>query len=246
MAVEGVTFSYMNAETPVVDDVAAVFPAGSMTAIVGATGSGKTTLGYLLARLYDPDAGRVTLDGIDVRELAPGALAGAVGVVSQHPYLFHASIAENLRFAAPEATDAQLHAACATAQVHDLIMSLPKAYDTLVGERGHRFSGGEQQRLALARTLLADPRVLVLDEATSALDNATERAVHAALALDRTTRKCTTIAIAHRLSTVTDADQILVMDHGAIVERGTHAELIARAGRYAVLARTAESADQAA
>jgi ATP-binding cassette, subfamily B, bacterial len=246
MAVEGVTFSYMNADAPVIDGVDAEFPAGTLTAVVGATGSGKTTLGYLLARLYDPTAGRVTLDGIDVRELSAQALAGAIGVVSQNPYLFHASIAENLRFAKPDATEAELHAACATAQIHDLVMSLPKAYDTLVGERGHRFSGGEQQRLALARTLLADPCVLILDEATSALDNATERAVHAELAAQRARRRGTTIAIAHRLSTVTGAAQILVMDHGRIVERGTHDALLARDGHYARLARAAERADQAA
>jgi ATP-binding cassette subfamily B protein len=169
-----------------------------------------------------------------VRELSFTSLAETVGLVSQDTYLFHASIRENLRFAKPDATDEELEAAARAAQVHALIASLPEGYDTVVGSRGYRFSGGEQQRIAIARTLLRDPRILVLDEATSALDNETERAVQRAF--DDLARGRTTITIAHRLSTVRDADQIAVVDHGRIVERGTHDSLVSAAGAYATLA----------
>jgi ATP-binding cassette subfamily B protein len=209
-------------------------PAGTSLAVVGETGSGKTTLSYLVPRLYDTTEGRVTIDGVDVRDLGFETLAEAVGVVSQETYLFHASIADNLRFAKPDATDAELEQAARAAQIHDHIASLPDGYDTMVGERGYRFSGGEKQRLAIARTILRDPPILVLDEATSALDNQTERAVQEAI--DTLSRGRTTITIAHRLSTVRDADQIIVLDHGQIRERGTHAELIELDGRYAALA----------
>jgi ATP-binding cassette subfamily B protein len=218
VALEGVSYRHPDAERDTLSDVSLVLGAGSFTVVAGATGAGKSTLGYLIARLVDPTAGRVTLDGVDLRELTTASLTRAVGVVAQDVYLFHASIAENLRFARPEATDAELRAACATARIDDRIMSLPKAYDTIVGERGHRFSGGEQQRIALARTLLADPRVLVLDEATSALDDATERAVYEALRADRSARARTTIAIAHRLSALDSADRLLVLDHGRVAE----------------------------
>ena len=204
---------------------------------MGETGAGKTTLGYLVARLYDATSGRITIDGVDIRDLSFASLSRAVGLVSQETYLFHASIRENLRFAKPDATDEELEAAARAARIHDLIASLPDGYDTVVGERGYRFSGGEKQRIAIARTVLRNPPVLVLDEATSALDTETERAVQAAL--DRLAEGRTTIAIAHRLSTVRDADQIVVLDHGRVIERGTHAELLARGGRYAALAARA-------
>ena len=206
---------------------------GTKTAIVGETGAGKTTLGYLVARLYDAERGAVTIDGTDVRDATFASLAAGVGLVSQDTYLFHASVADNLRFAKPGATDDELVAAAQAARIHDLIDSLPEGYDTLVGERGYRFSGGEKQRIAIARTVLRNPPVLVLDEATSALDTETERAVQAAL--DDLAEGRTTIAIAHRLSTVRDSDQIVVLDGGEIVERGTHDELLAAGGRYRTL-----------
>jgi ATP-binding cassette subfamily B protein len=204
---------------------------GTRTAIVGETGSGKTTLGYLAARLYDPARGAVLIDGVDIRELSFGALADAVGVVSQETYLFHASVRDNLRFARPGATDDEIEEAARAAQIHNTIAELDEGYDTVVGERGFRFSGGEKQRIAIARTILRNPPVLVLDEATSALDVQTERAVE--VALERLAEGRTTIVIAHRLSTVRGADQIVVLDRGEIVERGTHSELLALGGRYA-------------
>jgi ATP-binding cassette subfamily B protein len=207
--------------------------AGTRTAIVGETGSGKTTLGYLAARLYEPQEGRLTIDGIDIRDVSLASLAATVGVVSQETYLFHASVRENLRFAAPEASDEEIEAAARTARIHDLIASLPEGYDTVVGERGYRFSGGEKQRMAIARTVLRNPPVLVLDEATSSLDTQTEYAVQGEL--ERLAQGRTTITIAHRLSTVRDADQIVVLDKGQIVERGTHEELLERGGAYAAL-----------
>ena len=206
---------------------------GTKTALVGETGSGKTTAGYLVARLYDATEGSVEIDGVDVRELTFGSLAAAVGVVSQETYLLHSTVRENLRFARPDAGDDEVEAAARAAQIHDLIAALPEGYDTVVGERGYRFSGGEKQRLAIARTILRNPPILVLDEATSALDTRTERLVQEAL--ERLAEGRTTIAIAHRLSTVRDADQIIVLDHGHVVETGTHEELLSAGGRYAEL-----------
>jgi ATP-binding cassette subfamily B protein len=215
------------------EDVSFVVPAGTKTALVGETGAGKTTLGYLAARLYDANEGSVSIDGVDIRELTFATLAQLVGVVSQETYLFHATVRENLSFAKPDATDEEIEAAADAARIHDLIVTLPDGYDTVVGERGYRFSGGEKQRIAIARTILRNPPILVLDEATSSLDTETERQVQEAL--DRLAEGRTTIAIAHRLSTVYDADQIVVLDGGRVVERGTHDELVLLGGRYAEL-----------
>jgi len=245
-----VAFSYAGpdgtgATRPTLSGIDVTVPAGHSLAIVGETGSGKTTLSYLIPRLYDVTSGSVTIDGIDVRDLSFASLTSAVGVVSQETYLFHASVADNLRFAKPSATDEELVAAAKIAQIHHHLISLPDGYDTVVGERGYRFSGGEKQRLAIARAVLRDPPVLVLDEATSALDTQTEQAVQEAI--DAVSAGRTTITIAHRLSTIRDADEIIVLDHGSIVERGTHPELLARGGHYAALVnRDADLAEAAA
>jgi ATP-binding cassette subfamily B protein len=214
-------------------DVSFAVPAGTRTALVGETGSGKTTAGYLVARLYDVTQGSVTIDGHDVRNLTFESLAASVGVVSQETYLFHATVRENLAFAKPDASDEEIEQAARAAQIHELIATLPDGYATVVGERGYRFSGGEKQRIAIARTILRNPPILVLDEATSALDTQTERAVQQAL--DRLAEGRTTITIAHRLSTVREADQIVVLDRGRVAEIGTHEELLTRGGRYAAL-----------
>jgi ATP-binding cassette, subfamily B, bacterial len=232
--IENVTFAYPGADRDAVAGVDLDIPAGSTLALVGETGSGKTTLGALVARLYDPASGTVRIDGIDIRDMRLTDLARLVGVVSQETYLLHTTVRENLRYAKPDVTDTEIEAVARAAQIHDLIAGLPDGYGTMVGSRGHRFSGGEKQRLAIARTLLRDPRVLVLDEATSALDTETERAVQQAF--DRLAQGRTTITIAHRLSTVRHADQIVVLDHGRVVEAGTHTSLLAGQGRYADLA----------
>jgi ATP-binding cassette, subfamily B, bacterial len=231
---DDVSFTYPGADRPALARVDLDIPAGSTLAVVGETGSGKTTLGSLVARLYDPSRGTVRIDGTDVRDIPLADLAAIVGVVSQETYLLHTTVRENLRYAKPTATDAEIEDAARAAQIHDLIASLPDGYDTMVGSRGHRFSGGEKQRIAIARTLLRDPRVLVLDEATSALDTETERAIQQAF--DALARGRTTITIAHRLSTVRNADQIVVLDHGHIIEAGDHSTLLASHGRYAELA----------
>ena len=229
---ENVWFRYGEGWT--LQDVSFTVPAGTTTALVGETGSGKTTLGYLVARLYDVTRGRITIAGVDLRDLSFQALTDLVGVVSQETYLFHASVRDNLRFAKPDASDGEIEAAAEAARIHHLIASLPEGLDTVVGERGYRFSGGEKQRIAIARTILRNPPILVLDEATSSLDTQTERLVQEAL--DRLAEGRTTIAIAHRLSTVRAAEQIVVLDHGRVVERGRHDELLLAGGRYSALA----------
>ncbi|WP_324653460.1 ABC transporter ATP-binding protein [Georgenia sp. H159] len=237
---EDVSFRYPDAADDAVSHLDLHVEPGTRLALVGESGAGKTTIAGLVARLQDPTSGRVLLDGVDLRDLSLTDLASNVGVVSQETYLLHTTVRENLRYARPDATDEEIEAAAKAAQVHDVILALPDGYDTLVGARGHRFSGGEKQRLAIARTLLRDPRVLVLDEATSALDTRTEQAVQDAL--DVLSRGRTTITIAHRLSTVRNADVIAVIDGGRLVEVGDHEELLARGERYAALVAGAERA----
>src|SRR6188472_3972845 len=229
---ENVWFRYGDDWT--LQDISFRVEEGTTTALVGETGSGKTTLGYLVARLYDVTRGQISIGGIDIRDLTFEALTDLVGVVSQETYLFHSSVRENLRFARPESSDEEIEQAAEAARIHHVIAALPEGYDTVVGERGYRFSGGEKQRIAIARAILRNPPILVLDEATSSLDTETERLVQEAL--DRLSEGRTTIAIAHRLSTVRDAEQIVVLDRGKIVERGRHEDLLLAGGRYAALA----------
>jgi ATP-binding cassette subfamily B protein len=215
---------------------------GQLVALVGHSGSGKTSTTYLVPRLYDVDQGSVEIDGVDVRRIQLSSLGRIIGFVTQETYLFHSTVRENLVYARPGATDEELHAAARMAAIHDRIMELPDGYDTVVGERGYRLSGGEKQRIALARVLLKDPRILILDEATSALDTRSERLIQQAI--ERTMQGRTTLAIAHRLSTILRADLILVYERGRIVERGNHAELLARGGAYALLYREQFTAHQ--
>ncbi|MFI2124115.1 ABC transporter ATP-binding protein [Streptomyces sp. NPDC020299] len=229
---ENVDFAYSD-DAPTLSQLSFDVLPGNSLAIVGETGAGKTTIGYLMARLYDVTGGRITLDGADIRDLSFATLTSSVGVVAQETYLFHATIAQNLRFAKPDASDEELIEAAKAAQIHEHIAALPEGYDTVVGERGLRMSGGERQRIAIARTLLRNPPVLVLDEATSALDTQTERSVQQALEMLSAGR--TVITIAHRLSTTRDADEIVVLDRGRIKERGTHEDLVSRGGAYAAM-----------
>jgi ATP-binding cassette subfamily B protein len=235
VAFDHVSFSYPDGEVdkPTLRDVSFELQPGQFAAFVGPSGAGKTTISYLVPRLYEATAGSVRFAGQDVRDLVHEDLMAHIGIVSQETYLFHATIGDNLRYAKPGATDEELERAARAANIHETIASFPDGYDTVVGERGYRLSGGEKQRIAIARVLLKDPPVLVLDEATSALDSISERVVQAAL--DTAARGRTTISIAHRLSTIRDADVVFVLDHGQIVEQGTHDELIALGGTYATL-----------
>jgi ATP-binding cassette subfamily B protein len=232
-----VTFRYPDAKPrsqPTLDRVSFVAEPGQRVAFVGPSGAGKTTIAYLAPRLHEASSGTVLFSGADVRALRQDSIIDHIGIVSQETYLFHATIAENLRYAKPDATDADLEAACRAANIHDTIASFELGYDTVVGERGYRLSGGEKQRIAIARVLLKDPEVLILDEATSSLDTVSEKVVQAAL--DEAARGRTTITVAHRLSTVRDANVIHVLDGGRVVESGTHRELLRRRGLYARLA----------
>ena len=238
-----VSFRYPEARKATLDQLDLTLKAGTMTAVVGATGSGKSTLGSLLPRLLDPTSGEVLLDGVDLKEYDPQGIASVVSVVAQESYLLHDTVRANLLWAAPEATEEQLWKALEAAQIADLIRGLPLGIDTEVGQRGHRFSGGEQQRLAIARTMLREPKVLVLDEATSALDTVTEALVQQAL--DELAVGRTTLLIAHRLSTVMRADHIVVLEDGKIAEAGTFDELVSLGGRFARLVQNSELASQA-
>ena len=230
-----VTFAYDSDRPPALDGVSFRVRPGQFVALVGPSGAGKTTAAYLIPRFYDPQQGAIRIDGVDVRDVTQRSLLDQVAMVTQDTYLFHDTIRANLLYARPEATDAELEAACRTAHIHDVISRLPEGYDTVVGERGVKLSGGQRQRLAIARTVLKDPRILILDEATSALDSRSELSIQRALA--PLMRGRTTLAIAHRLSTILRADLILVLDQGRVAESGTHAELLLRDGLYANLYR---------
>ena len=233
LALESVIFAYPGQSRPALEEVSARIEPGQLVALVGPSGAGKTTLTTLIPRFYDPQAGRVLVDGQDVSELTLESLRANIGIVFQDTFLFHATIRENLLYARPDASEDELHAAAKAAYMHDFIASLPEGYDTVVGERGHRLSGGEKQRVAIARVILKDPRILLLDEATSNLDSVSEQLIQAALQPLFAGR--TSVVIAHRLSTILAADLILVLDQGRLVEQGTHDELLEHGRLYATL-----------
>jgi ATP-binding cassette subfamily B protein len=235
---------YSQARENALDRVSFTIEPGQLAALVGPSGAGKTTMTYLIPRLYDPTAGRILIDGYDLRDLTLDSLAQQIGMVTQETYLFHDTIRTNLLYARMDATDAELEAACRAANIHDFIASLPDGYDTIVGERGYRLSGGEKQRIAIARVILKDPRILVLDEATSHLDSQSEALIQEALKTVQKGR--TSLVIAHRLSTILAADLILVIDRGQVVERGTHHQLMVQDGLYARLYETQFSPEREA
>ena len=243
VAFEDVTFAYPEASRPALQDLSFQVEPGQLVALVGPSGAGKTTATYLLARFYDPVSGRVRIDGADLRDVSLRSLSAHLGVVFQDSYLFHASVRENLLYARPESTQEEIEAATRAAQIHDFIVSLPQGYDTVVGERGHRLSGGEKQRVAIARAILKDPRLVILDEATSSLDTVSEQLIQAALRPLFAGR--TSFVIAHRLSTILAADLILVFEQGRLVERGTHHQLLQRGGLYRTLYESQFTTDAA-
>ena len=243
VAFEGVVLGY-DPRRVILHGVDFTIPAGGTVAVVGHSGSGKSTLARLLYRFYDVDAGRITIEGVDLRDWTQDSVRAAIAIVPQDTVLFNDTIRYNIRYGRPDATDAEVEAAARAAHIHDFIQALPDGYDSPVGERGLKLSGGEKQRVAIARALLKDPAILIFDEATSALDSRSERAIQAEL--DRIQRGRTTLVIAHRLSTVMDADEILVMDQGRVVERGTHGQLLAQDGRYAGMWRLQQSEKAAA
>jgi ABC-type transport system involved in Fe-S cluster assembly fused permease/ATPase subunit len=239
---ENVSFSY-DPERQILKNVSFEVPAGKMVAIVGPSGAGKSTISRTLFRFYELSGGRVSIDGQNISDVTQSSLRAAIGMVPQDTVLFNDTILYNIRYGRPEASDAEVREAARLAQIHDFIMILPQGYDALVGERGLKLSGGEKQRVAIARTILKSPPILMLDEATSALDSHTEKEIQDAL--ERVARERTSLVIAHRLSTVVHADNIIVLDHGEIVEQGTHLELLARGGLYASLWARQREADQA-
>jgi ATP-binding cassette subfamily B protein len=234
--------TYSQAREAALDDISFTIQPGQLAALVGPSGAGKTTLTYLIPRLYDPSRGRILLDGHDLRDVTLESLSAAIGMVTQETYLFHDTIRTNLLYSKLDASQSEIEAACRAANIHDFIADLPNGYNTIVGERGYRLSGGEKQRLAIARVILKNPRILVMDEATSHLDSQSEALIQQALETIMQGR--TSIVIAHRLSTILKADVILVMDRGRIVERGTHTELLSLGGLYAHLYETQFSAQR--